>query len=183
MDFRRRVPFLVLAAVLGAVSCTIALDDGPGHPCAEDSECPEAYGCVAASDGQRSCEVVYPPRPSASGSDGGFDAGPAPTYCQDIQPILAANCTSSCHGADHTNGQTGFRLDYYAPDGGGEPGAKSKAARIKVRAADLRTMPPAGNPAPTQAQRALLARWVLAGAPECADAGTPDAGTPDAGNP
>ncbi len=180
MDLRRFAPFLVLAAVLGAVGCTIALDDGPGHPCSDDSECPDAYGCVAASDGQRSCEVVYPPRPSASGSDGGTDGGGVvPTYCQDIQPILAATCVSSCHGADHRNGVAGFRLDYYAPDGGGVPGAKAKADRIKARASDFQSMPPPGNPAPTAAQRALLARWALAGAPECAA----DGGTSDAGNP
>jgi hypothetical protein len=180
VDLRRSAPFLVLAAVLGAVGCTIALDGGPGQPCSDDTECPDAYGCVAAADGQGSCEVVYPPRPSASGSDGGTDAGPAPTYCRDIEPILAATCVSSCHGADHRSGVAGFRLDYYAPDGGGAPGAKAKAERIKARAADLRSMPPPGSPAPTAAQRALLARWVLAGAPECA---TTDGGTPDAGNP
>jgi hypothetical protein len=179
VDSSVSVRSLALAALLAGAGCIIALDDGPGRPCTADSECPEAYGCVAGEEGEGTCQVLYPPRPSAAGD--GADAGPVPTYCQEIQPILAANCVSTCHGADTSTGTPGFRLDYYAPDGGGlPPGAKAKADRIKARAADLRTMPPAGHPAPTLAQRALLARWVLGGAPECA---SPDAGTPDGGNP
>ncbi|XXF80895.1 hypothetical protein P2318_14375 [Myxococcaceae bacterium GXIMD 01537] len=179
MDLRTPAPLLALAAVLAAAACSLAVDDGPGHPCGDDSECPDSYVCVPDTNGERVCQVLYPPLPSASGQDGGVDAGPVPTYCQDIQPILAANCTSSCHGADHSSGIAGFRLDYYEPPGGvGEPGARAKADRIKARAADFRTMPPAGNPAPTPAQRVLLARWARGGAPLCNDGGTPDAGTP-----
>ncbi len=101
--------------------------------------------------------------------------GVAPTYCRDVQPILAANCVSSCHGEVNTgSGHTDFRLDYYEPpDGGGPKGAKDMAPRIKVRAFDLRTMPPTGNPAPTDAERAVLGRWAVAGAPFCDDGGTP----------
>lgn len=171
---------LGLCAVVGA-ACVIDVNDFAGKTCETAGDCPDPYVCVAARAGAgRTCEVLGRPALSDAGDP---NAGPVPTYCKDIQPILAANCTSSCHGADHTNGLTGFRLDYYAPDGGGEPGARDKADRIKARAFDFPSMPPSGNPQPSAAERALLARWVVGGAPLCdeGDAGTPDGGSSDAG--
>ncbi len=168
---------LGLCATVGA-ACVIDVNDFSGKTCETASDCPDPYVCVAARAGAgRTCEVLG--RPALS--DGGDpNAGPVPTYCQDIQPILAATCVSSCHGADHTNGQPGFRLDYYAADGG-EPGAFSKAERIKARASDFKTMPPPGYPAPSNEERALLARWAVGGAPLC-DVGTPDGGSADGGS-
>jgi hypothetical protein len=160
----------MLTAVLVAAGCIISQEQLAGSACSSDAECPEDYVCVGP-EGQRSCQVIYPPQ---AGVDGGMpDAGVVPTYCAEIQPILAANCISSCHGADTSvSGHPEFRLDYYEGDAGQPKGAKDMAPRIKVRAFDLRTMPPAGNPAPTDAQRALLGRWATAGAPFC-DGGTP----------
>nr|WP_255653130.1 hypothetical protein [Myxococcus sp. XM-1-1-1] len=166
---------MACGAVLVAVACSINVDDLAGRACTDDTECPSAYACTAvAADGQRTCEVIYPP--SYAEADGGTDAGPVPTYCKDVAPILAASCVSSCHGADTSgSGQSSFRLDYYEPTGNGAPGARAKALRIRVRTSDLKDMPPSGSGVtqPTAEERALVARWVAGGAPFC---DSPDAG-------
>lgn len=166
--------FLVPVCVVAAAGCFIAENAGPGHACSADSECPESYRCVTVSAGQGSCEVVYPPRPQEIDA-GTFDAGPVPTWCQDIRPVLAASCVSSCHGADTSGShRSDFRLDMYEASGG-VLGARDVAARIKARAVDLQTMPPAdaGVPAPSEDQRELLTRWMAGGTPFCSDGGTP----------
>jgi len=168
-----RVPLesLVLAWALAASGCLVSDNLAPGRPCSEDTDCPEAYRCVASSEGQGTCEVQYPPRPQNTDA-GTPDAGPVPTWCQDIRPILAASCVGSCHGATTSgSGRADFRLDLYAQDGG-VLGAREMASRIKARAVEQRNMPPPGNPAPSAAERDLLSRWVLGGAPGCADGGT-----------
>lgn len=162
---------LMLVSALASSGCFISENAGPGHPCSADSECPSSYRCVTTSPGHASCEVVYPPLPQET--DGGTpDAGPVPTWCQDIRPILAASCVSSCHGADTKgSGRSDFRLDLYEASGG-VLGARDMAARIKVRAVDQQTMPPAGSPAPSAEQRDLLTRWIAGGTPSCTDGGT-----------
>ncbi|MCP3103417.1 hypothetical protein LZ198_31495 [Myxococcus sp. K15C18031901] len=176
---RSPVPLVACGALLVAVACSIQMDEVAGRACSEDSDCPSLYACTGGSvEGQRTCEVVYPP--VASASDGGADAGTVPTYCADIEPILAASCVSTCHGADTSGSQvSNFRLDYYEPTGNGVPGAKARAARIKARAFDSRDMPPSTSAVarPTDAQRALIARWVAGGAPYCDTDGGTDAGT------
>ncbi|MCP3059971.1 hypothetical protein LXT21_14400 [Myxococcus sp. K38C18041901] len=175
MALRSPVPLLACGAVLVAVACSINVDDLAGRACSDDTECPSAYACTAvAADGQRTCEVVYPPH--YTDADGGTDAGPVPTYCKDVAPILAASCVSTCHGADTSgSGQSSFRLDYYEPTGNGVPGARAKALRIRVRTSELKDMPPSGSSVtqPTAEERALVARWVAGGAPFC---DSPDAG-------
>lgn len=162
---------LVLVFVLTASGCFISENSGPGHSCSDDSECPASYHCVTASEGQRSCEVIYPPAPLDTDA-GTPDAGPVPTWCKDVQPILAASCVSSCHGATTTgSGRSDFRLDLYAKEGS-VLGAKDMAARIKARAVDQQTMPPPGNPAPSASERDILNRWVAGGTPQCSDGGT-----------
>lgn len=67
---------LALTAALAALACSIEVDDVAGRACTEDSGCPASYTCVEQPDGQRGCEVLYPPRPTAdSGTDAGTDAG------------------------------------------------------------------------------------------------------------
>jgi len=177
---RSWVPLTACGALLAAMACSIQMDEVAGRACSDDSDCPSLYACSSTGvEGQRTCEVRYPP--AQASTDGGVDAGPVPTYCKDIEPILAASCVSTCHGADTSGSQVAtFRLDYYEPTGNDVPGARSKAARIKARAFDSRDMPPSNSPGtvtrPTDAQRALIARWVAGGAPFCdADGGT-DAG-------
>ncbi len=161
----------LLVSALATSGCFISENAGPGHPCSEDSECPASYRCATASSGQRSCEVLYPP--VFQETDAGTpDAGPVPTWCQDIRPILAATCVSSCHGADTSgSGQANFRLDMYESSGG-VSGARDMAARIRARAVVDKSMPPEGKPAPSDGERDLLSRWIAGGTPLCSDGGT-----------
>lgn len=171
MDSRLKRGLFVFAAMLASAGCIISQDELAGRACAFDVDCPEAYACVGP-EGQRTCEVLYPPR-TASSDGGTADGGVVPTYCREVQPILAAHCVSSCHGEVTTgSNHPEFRLDYYEPDAGQPKGARDMAARIKARAFELRTMPPLGNPAPSDGARAVLGRWAAAGAPFC-DGGTP----------
>ncbi|MBZ4416369.1 hypothetical protein [Myxococcus sp. RHSTA-1-4] len=76
MSARLPPRLLALAAVLAAAACSIEVDDVAGRTCTDDSECPASYACVEGPDGQRGCEVIYPPRSTAdSGTDAGTDAG------------------------------------------------------------------------------------------------------------
>ncbi|WNG36289.1 hypothetical protein F0U61_23410 [Archangium violaceum] len=163
---------LCAAAVAG---CTIEAPDFSGKSCESIADCPKSYTCVAARPGAgRTCEVLNTPGVSDPND------GRVPTWCQDIQPILAANCVSSCHGADTTgsNGRSDFRLDLYEADGG-VAGAKLMAPRIHARVVTYRDMPPPGRglPEPTEEERLLIDRWAAGGAPLCNDGGTPDSGT------
>ena len=161
---------LSLCAVV-ATGCTIEAPDFSGKSCESAYDCPRPYTCVAARPGAgRTCEVLDGPGTTDP------NAGPVPTWCQDIQPILAANCLSSCHGPDTSrSNRPDFRLDMYEADGG-VAGAKLMAPRIHARTVVFRTMPPPEYPEPTEAERALIDRWATGGAPFCEAAG-PDGGS------
>ncbi|WP_044890819.1 hypothetical protein [Myxococcus hansupus] len=169
----KRLLASVFLGVCGVLACALDTTDFTGKACEEARDCPPPYVCVAArGDAGRTCEVLGLP-----GTPDGGDAGPTPTWCADIQPILAANCVSSCHGAD-TSGSDGapFRLDYYAPEPGGVPGAQAMAARILARVYVFQDMPPPwlSVPMPSAQERVLIARWANEGTPLCDDAGTGD---------
>lgn len=154
---------LSLLSVGAAVGCSIGAPDFSGKSCETAADCPSPYTCVAARTGAgRTCEVLG--GPGVSGSNG----GPVATWCKDIQPILANNCVSSCHGAVTTgSGRADFRLDMYETDGG-IAGAKDMAQRIDARAVTFRSMPPAGvTPQPTEQERTLIDSWASHGAPFC----------------
>lgn len=176
---RRALASVCLSAAVAVVGCVVSVSDFAGKSCEVAEDCPEPYVCVAARPGAgRTCEALGLPQVADGGGGGG---GPVPTYCNDIQPILMANCISSCHGADNSSsGRTDFRLDYYEPDAGQPKGAKVMAPRIKQRAVDFQDMPPPGNPEPTAAERVLLGQWAVGGAPLC-DGGTPADGGTDGG--
>ncbi|KFA88484.1 hypothetical protein [Archangium violaceum] len=162
-----RPSLLGLCAVV-ATGCTIEAPDFSGKSCESVSDCPRPYTCVAARPGAgRTCEVLNGPGTSDP------NTGPVPTWCQDIQPILAANCVSVCHGTTTTgSGRADFRLDVYEADGG-IAGAQLMAPRIHARTVVFRTMPPpAASPQPTEEQRDLIDRWASGGAPFCETAGT-----------
>lgn len=177
----KRLLASVSLSLCAALACTIDVADFTGKKCDVVGDCPDTHVCVAARPGEgRTCEVLGLPGISDGGEE---DAGPVPTWCADIQPIMAASCVSSCHGVDtRDSNQTSFRLDYYAPDAGGLPGAQAKAERIRQRASVTQDMPPSPStvPLPTAEQRALIARWAAGGAPLCFDGGV-DAGIPDGG--
>lgn len=93
----------------------------------------------------------------------------APAFATEVRPILAEHCFE-CHGPDAAARKAGLRLD----DGGAAHasgvlvaggGADSLLARIA--SADASTvMPPPGSHRPLDdRQRAILGRWIAAGAP------------------
>ncbi|WP_224362249.1 hypothetical protein [Hyalangium versicolor] len=177
---KRAVLSVCVAGVVAVVGCTVSVMDFAGKKCEVAEDCPDSYVCVAARPGAgRTCEALGLP----GISDGGeIPTGPVPTWCTDVQPLLANYCLSSCHGTDHSNsGRTDFQLDIYE-SAGGVKGALEMAPRIEARAVRLQDMPPMGSPAPTAEEREILGRWAQGGAPFCdTDGGVPSDGGVDGG--
>ncbi|MBA3459196.1 MAG: hypothetical protein H0T46_04490 [Deltaproteobacteria bacterium] len=103
----------------------------------------------------------------------GGDVPDKPTYFDDVQPILRANC-ARCHGADPSDPKISkFRLDRYVKDDVATfdvwdfaQGSGPDAAPIVRVAVDHEApaMPP--DYSLTDRQRDILARWVDQGAPK-----------------
>jgi hypothetical protein len=149
-----------------AAGCGFSAGNFAGKSCETNNECPEPYACAQVRPGARTCELVH-----------GIEFGTGvqvvpPDYCHDAKPLLDKYCVSNCHGTDNS-GSNGlpFRFDVYSL-GGGVFCAFEKAANIKNRVAE-KSMPPAGSPAPTDMEAAVLVRWANTGAAQCFDAGTP----------
>jgi hypothetical protein len=89
----------------------------------------------------------------------------APTWTEDVQPIVRANCIR-CHGEPRIqNAPSGFRLDRYEDTGAGDNvilGAASKASRMAVRTG-AGTMPKTYEL--TDRQKTIIQRWADNGAP------------------
>jgi uncharacterized membrane protein len=88
-------------------------------------------------------------------------SGPAPSFAQ-VRAIVATRC-ATCHSQTPTEpGVTsaagGVALDTPAQ-------MRASAARIKVRVVEQRTMPLGNTTGMTDEERAVLGRWVEAGAP------------------
>ncbi|MBN1204487.1 MAG: hypothetical protein JXB05_06150 [Myxococcaceae bacterium] len=177
---KRAVFSVCVSAALVVVGCVVSVADFAGKSCEIAEDCPDSYVCVSARPGAgRTCEVLGLP----DISDGGEPPqGPVPTWCADIQPLMATYCLSNCHGPETTNsGRDGFRLDFYNSDGGTQVGALEMAPTIDLRVVRFQNMPPLGQPAPTPQERALIGRWATGGAPFCTDGGTPPDGGTDGG--
>jgi hypothetical protein len=110
----------------------------------------------------------------------GGDVPEAPTYFDDVQAILRANC-ARCHGAVPSDPKIArFRLDRYVRDDAttfdawdyAQASGPAAAPMIRV-AVDLESpvMPP--DYALTERQRELLARWAAHGAPKGTRANRP----------
>ncbi|MBM4022752.1 MAG: DUF1549 domain-containing protein [Planctomycetes bacterium] len=101
--------------------------------------------------------------PLLAGAETGID------FNRDIRPILAENCFY-CHGQDGNKRQADLRLDdrKAAVDAGaivpGDVGASSLLERICSSDADVVMPPPDSNRRLTPDQKALLERWIAAGA-------------------
>jgi hypothetical protein len=99
--------------------------------------------------------------------EGVFSEVPAEVnYEEHVAPMMARYC-NKCHGATPSNGAPGsFRLDV-CDDSGGEPGARSRAARHAARVASQdRPMPPASDSNPVGGvDQQVFARWVACGSP------------------
>jgi hypothetical protein len=103
----------------------------------------------------------------------GEEVPASPTYFDDVQPLLQANCVR-CHGAVPSDPKIArFRLDRYVKDDAATfdvwdyaQAAGGEAAPLVHVAVDLEApaMPP--DYALTERQRELLARWVAQGAPK-----------------
>ena len=164
----RRGRGLVMVGLVAA-ACLVPVEDQVGQSCVRAEDCPPPLTCVPLRTlPGRSCE--YLPGPIISSGDDLLDGGGG-TYCRDAKPIFDAYCVA-CHGELNVTGD--LRLDIYAADGGPVPGALDRADRIKLRTYDTRSMPPANALAyPSDNERLVVARWVVGGAVECGDAGTP----------
>lgn len=93
----------------------------------------------------------------------GVEATPteAPAFAE-IEVLIATHCRS-CHSANPTDdifrvAPLGVKYDTPAE-------IQAKANQIKVRAVDTKTMPFGNKTDMTDAERALLGRWIAAGAP------------------
>lgn len=87
---------------------------------------------------------------------GSQTADDTPTYVEDVQPILEANCVR-CHTEPPQNGAP-FSLETYDD-------ALAHADRIVVRAVDEETMP-LGGPPLSETDQETLATWFEQGAVE-----------------
>jgi len=107
--------------------------------------------------------VVLVAFPTAGAADDPID------FNRDIRPILSENCFY-CHGQDGNKRQADLRLDdrdaalaarAIVP---GDPGASSLLERIHSTDGDVVMPPPSSNRSLSAEQKALLGRWVAAGA-------------------
>jgi hypothetical protein len=97
-----------------------------------------------------------------------------PTWVEDVQPILLANC-ARCHGSEPIFGAPStFRLDVYDDEdlGNGRVrrGARSMAEFLVARAVEIGDMPAEGPGLSARASE-ILEAWLLAGRPVGARAG------------
>jgi hypothetical protein len=96
-------------------------------------------------------------------------AGEGPSYNQDIRPILVENCFG-CHGADSAHRAADLRLDVRddaVESGAIVPGDSDSSAmldRICSDDPDEVMPPPAAKKTLSAEQKALLERWITAGA-------------------
>jgi hypothetical protein len=89
----------------------------------------------------------------------------------DIKPILVTYCLE-CHGQPaRSPSLESFRLDKYdasdpEPPANGDLGTFEVKGAVYQRTIVQGNMPPASDPEPSQAQRDMLAAWILGGAPK-----------------
>jgi cytochrome c553 len=106
----------------------------------------------------------------SAGLAAGMARAEAPDFGRDIRPILAENCFY-CHGQDAAKRQADLRLDQRAAAIAaraivpGETGASTLLERIHSTDAEVVMPPPASNRRLGPEQKALLERWIAAGAP------------------
>ncbi len=95
-------------------------------------------------------------------------------FSRDIRPILSNNCYA-CHGPDSKFRQANLRLDLLdnafterrsgrTPIVPGDPDASMLVQRINAEDPGDRMPPPESNKSLTEADRAMLTRWIASGA-------------------
>lgn len=187
---RSSIRWIVLIAAGASLACLgEAVLPLTGAPCITDLDCPTGHACLTTqSTGERSCEPFTPfqlvdgtnPDGGTTGGGGGGGGGgtqTTPYFCKEVKPILDTYC-NACHGTNRVaSGIDTIRFDMYQDDEEGRRGAYASAVRIKARMVDFKDMPSASSPQPSDEQRAIVGRWVNAGAPYCDDGSTPGGGT------
>ena len=98
--------------------------------------------------------------------------GATTTYTwADVKPIFVTYCIA-CHGEPaRTVALESFRLDKYdaadpEPPANGDLGVFETKGTVYQRMISQGNMPPASDPKPSQAQRDMVANWILGGAPK-----------------
>jgi uncharacterized membrane protein len=89
------------------------------------------------------------------------DSGAAPPF-HEVRAVIAQRC-QPCHSqyqSDRSFGPAPGGVTFDTPES-----IARLAARIRVRAVETKTMPLANKTGMTEAERALLARWIASGAP------------------
>ncbi len=179
-------------------ACVLSFDESSLVPCATDLDCPVLFVCADVGDGaSKVCQAKGVLPQASEGQEtpsNPNNPGPATpsvvTYCKDVKPLLDKQC-KGCHGASGV--VPGFRLDVYETVGSTK-GAGEMAGKIKetLSPGAAKPMPPAGLPAPSDAERQTYLDWVNGGAIECEAPSTPSTpsnpsnpttpgNTPDAG--
>lgn len=108
-------------------------------------------------------------------SDTSFTIAPQSTPTSltwaDVKPIFVTYC-KQCHGEPaRTMALEYFRLDKYdasdpEPPATTDQGAFEVRSLVYQRLVSAQNMPPAAQPKPTAAERAMVGEWILGGAPE-----------------
>ena len=101
---------------------------------------------------------VATPRSAATGTAA---AGDTPPFAQ-VRIVIMQRC-QPCHSryqTDRAFGPAPGGVTFDAPES-----IVRLAERIRIRAVETRTMPPANKTGITEEERALLGRWIAAGAP------------------
>jgi mono/diheme cytochrome c family protein len=89
----------------------------------------------------------------------------------DVKPVFVTYC-GACHGEPaRTVSLESFRLDKYdasdpEPPANGDPGVFETKGAVYQRMITQGNMPPASDPRPSQADRDMVASWILGGAPK-----------------
>ena len=89
------------------------------------------------------------------------DSGAAPPF-HEVRAVIAQRC-QPCHSqyqSDRSFGPASGGVTFDTPES-----IARLAARIRVRAVETKTMPLANKTGMTEEERALLGRWIAAGAP------------------
>jgi uncharacterized membrane protein len=124
---------------------------------------PALAATIAASVAALYAVLALPSGPDAAprAADGGAGAGAAPVTFAEARHVIDRRC-SVCHSAqpaDLTFGVAPAGVTFDTP-----AQIAARASRIRERAVVTRTMPPANRTHITDAERALLARWLDQGA-------------------
>lgn len=103
--------------------------------------------------------TAYAPRHGPASASPGADLPARPTFA-DVRPIIDRRC-AACHSLSPSDDSFGVAPGGVAFDSPAQ--MRAFAPRIRARAVDTRTMPPANKTRITDRERAMLGRWIEQG--------------------